>query len=102
MIRAEQSLSSLTAEVALAFLRYLVFIANLQDVHFLWRPVLRDPDEDMVLEGAAPSRQCNRRLWLRARCCTAGRHAAASQILERRRRWRLRVSQQHYKDHNEI
>jgi predicted nucleic acid-binding protein len=24
----------------------------LQDIHFLWRPFLRDPDDDMVLECA--------------------------------------------------
>ena len=29
--------------------------AHLQDVHFLWRPFLRDPDDDMVLEGAVAS-----------------------------------------------
>ena len=27
----------------------------MQDVHFLWRPFLRDPDDDMVLEGAVAS-----------------------------------------------
>ena len=39
-------------EAALAFLRYLVSLAHLQDIHFLWRPFLRDPDDDMVLECA--------------------------------------------------
>jgi len=28
-------------------------IAHLQNVHFLWRPFLRDPDDDMMLEYAA-------------------------------------------------
>lgn len=37
------------------FLRYLVSIAHLQDIHYLWRPFLRDPDDDMVLECAAAS-----------------------------------------------
>lgn len=37
---------------AMAFLRYLASIAHLQDIHFLWRPFLRDPDDDMVLECA--------------------------------------------------
>lgn len=32
-----------------------VSIAHLQDVHFLWRPFLRDPDDDMVLECAVAS-----------------------------------------------
>jgi predicted nucleic acid-binding protein len=40
---------------ALSFLRYLASIAHLQDVHFLWRPFLRDPDDDMVLECAIAS-----------------------------------------------
>lgn len=41
-----------TAEDALRFLRYLASQAHLQEVHFLWRPFLRDPDDDMVLELA--------------------------------------------------
>lgn len=41
-----------TAEDALAFLRYLASEAHLQDIHFLWRPFLPDPDDDMVLELA--------------------------------------------------
>jgi putative PIN family toxin of toxin-antitoxin system len=43
-------------EEALAFLRYLASIAHLQDVHFLWRPFLRDPGDDMVLECAVAAR----------------------------------------------
>ena len=40
------------ADSALGFIRYLVTLAHLQDIHFLWRPFLRDPDDDMVLECA--------------------------------------------------
>ena len=40
---------------ARAFLRYLASIAHLQDVYYLWRPFLRDPDDDMVLECAVAS-----------------------------------------------
>ena len=40
---------------ALVFTRYLASIAHLQDIHFLWRPFLRDPDDDMVLECAIAS-----------------------------------------------
>jgi putative PIN family toxin of toxin-antitoxin system len=43
------------AEQMLGFLRYLASIAHLQDVHYLWRPFLRDPDDDMVLECAVAS-----------------------------------------------
>lgn len=41
--------------MALGFVRYLASVAHLQDVHFLWRPFLRDPDDDMVLECAVTS-----------------------------------------------
>lgn len=40
---------------AQGFLRYLVSIAHHQDVYYLWRPFLRDPDDDMVLECAVAS-----------------------------------------------
>ena len=40
------------AAMALSFVRYLASLAHLQDIHFLWRPFLRDPDDDMVLECA--------------------------------------------------
>jgi predicted nucleic acid-binding protein len=33
-------------------LRYLANQAHLQEIHFLWRPFLADPDDDMVLELA--------------------------------------------------
>lgn len=42
-------------EDAWGFLRYLASIAHLQDVYYLWRPFLRDPDDDMVLECAVAS-----------------------------------------------
>ena len=44
-----------TVEGTLGFLRYIASVAHLQDVHFLWRPFLRDPDDDMVLECAVAS-----------------------------------------------
>ena len=34
------------------FLRYLASQAHLQEIHFLWRPYLPDPNDDMVLELA--------------------------------------------------
>ena len=37
---------------ALAFLRYLSSLCHHQDVHYLWRPFLKDPDDDFVLELA--------------------------------------------------
>ena len=41
-----------TVDDALGFLQYLASIAHLQDVHFLWRPFSRDPDDDMIVECA--------------------------------------------------
>ena len=55
LTRPEHLPPGATTEAALAFLRYLASLAHLQDVHFLWRPFLRDPDDDMVLECAVAS-----------------------------------------------
>lgn len=55
MTRPEHLPNGTSAEDAISFLRYLASIALLQDVHFLWRPFLRDPDDDMVLECAVAS-----------------------------------------------
>ena len=55
LTRPEHLPSGANAEMAMGFLRYLASIAHLQDVHFLWRPFLRDPEDDMVLECAVAS-----------------------------------------------
>lgn len=55
LTRPEHLPAGATADMALGFVRYLASIAHLQDVHFLWRPFLRDPDDDMVLECAVAS-----------------------------------------------
>lgn len=55
LTRPEHLPPGASADAALGFLRYLASIAHLQDVHFLWRPFLRDPDDDMVLECAVAS-----------------------------------------------
>jgi hypothetical protein len=41
-----------TPENARRFLRYLASQAHLQEIHFLWRPFLPDPDDEIVLELA--------------------------------------------------
>jgi predicted nucleic acid-binding protein len=41
-----------TVDDALGFLRFLAGRAWLQDIFFLWRPFLPDPDDDMILELA--------------------------------------------------
>ena len=55
LTRPEHWPPGLLVEDALAYLRYLASIAHLQDVYYLWRPFLRDPDDDMVLECAVAS-----------------------------------------------
>jgi putative PIN family toxin of toxin-antitoxin system len=50
--RPEHWPSGASADLAMGFTRYLASTAHLQDIHFLWRPFLRDPDDDMVLECA--------------------------------------------------
>lgn len=55
LTRQEHLPPGASIEDAEKFLRYLASLAHLQDVHFLWRPFLRDPDDDMVLECAAAS-----------------------------------------------
>lgn len=52
LTRPEHLPAGASGELALGFTRYLASQAHLQDVHFLWRPFLRDPDDDMVLECA--------------------------------------------------
>ncbi len=37
---------------------YLCSVGNRKDIHFLWRPFLKDPDDDMILEIAVSS-QCD-------------------------------------------
>lgn len=55
LTRSEHLPPGATTETALGFVRYLASIAHLQDVHFLWRPFLRDANDDMVLECAVAS-----------------------------------------------
>ncbi len=59
LTRPEHLPPGLVAADALAFLRYLASVAHLQDVFYLWRPFLKDPDDDMVLECAVAAR-CSR------------------------------------------
>jgi putative PIN family toxin of toxin-antitoxin system len=55
LTRPEHVPPGLDASDVLAFLRYLASLSHLQDIHYLWRPFLRDPDDDMVLECAVAS-----------------------------------------------
>lgn len=55
LTRPEYLPPGLGVDDVLAYLRYLTSIAHLQDVYYLWRPFLRDPDDDLVLECAVAS-----------------------------------------------
>jgi len=44
-----------TRDEITGFLRYFCGICHLQDIFFLWRPYLRDPKDDMILELAVAS-----------------------------------------------
>jgi predicted nucleic acid-binding protein len=52
LTRSEHLIPGQTAETTLGFLRYLASQAWLQDIFFLWRPFLPDPNDDMILELA--------------------------------------------------
>lgn len=45
-----------TADQAEAFLDFLLSASHLQKIHFLWRPALPDPDDDLFLELAVAAR----------------------------------------------
>jgi len=55
LMRPERRPTGVTDTQMMGFLRYLASLSHLQDVHYLWRPFLRDPDDDMVLECAVAS-----------------------------------------------
>ena len=53
VLTREENLSpGRTVEDTLNYLRYLAGESHLQEIHFLWRPFLRDANDDMVLELA--------------------------------------------------
>lgn len=53
VLTREENLSpGRTVEDTRNYLRFLAGQSHLQEIHFLWRPFLRDADDDMVLELA--------------------------------------------------
>jgi putative PIN family toxin of toxin-antitoxin system len=48
--------TALEEDEVLDVLRFLCSVANRQIIYFLWRPILPDPKDDMVLELAVASR----------------------------------------------
>jgi putative PIN family toxin of toxin-antitoxin system len=55
LTRPEHMTGASIPDDILKFLRYLCSIAHRQRVFFLWRPWLKDPTDDMVLEAAVAS-----------------------------------------------
>lgn len=55
LTRPEHMTGASSRDDILNFLRYLCSIAHRQRVFFLWRPWLKDPKDDMVLEAAVAS-----------------------------------------------
>ena len=55
LTREEHMTGKSTRKEILAYCRYLVSISHRKDIFFLWRPWLKDPKDDMVLELAVAS-----------------------------------------------
>lgn len=55
LTRPEMMKAQYVVDDAIGFTRYLSSIAHQQNVYFLWRPWLKDPKDDMVLEAAIAS-----------------------------------------------
>ncbi|NIM17502.1 MAG: putative toxin-antitoxin system toxin component, PIN family [Candidatus Aminicenantes bacterium] len=55
LTRDENMSGGSTQKEIFGFLRYLCSISYKQDVFFLWRPFLKDPKDDMILEAAVAS-----------------------------------------------
>lgn len=51
LLRKESTLNFTPEEIG-QLLDYLCSIANLHEVHFLWRPILNNPKDDMILDLA--------------------------------------------------
>lgn len=56
LTRTEHLPPGLTANDIHGFLLFLCSHAQLQEIFFLWRPFLPDPDDDMILELAVAAR----------------------------------------------
>ncbi len=56
LTRKENMTGASSKEDILAFLRYLCKISVRQKIFYLWRPWLKDPKDDMVLELAVASK----------------------------------------------
>ncbi len=53
VLRRQKRTLGLTQTAISDLLDYLCTVANLHEIHFLWRPTLPDPGDDLVLDLAA-------------------------------------------------
>ena len=52
VLKRKQPTLSISNEQIDKFLDYLCKVGNCHDVYYLWRPILRDPGDDLILELA--------------------------------------------------
>ena len=52
VLKRKQPALSIANEQIEKFLDYLCQVGNCHDVYYLWRPILRDPGDDLILELA--------------------------------------------------
>lgn len=52
VLKRKQSTLNVTTDQIDQILDYLCQIGNCHDVYYLWRPILRDPGDDLILELA--------------------------------------------------
>ncbi|MDZ7660335.1 putative toxin-antitoxin system toxin component, PIN family [Fodinibius sp.] len=52
VLKRKQDTLSFSSNRIEKFVDYLCFFGNLHEVYFLWRPILNDPKDDMLLELA--------------------------------------------------
>ena len=52
VVKRQTDVTGLTHQEVDDIIDYVCSVAHLQEIHFLWRPVLRDPGDDHVLELA--------------------------------------------------
>lgn len=55
LLRPENLVRDRTADDALGFMRYFLSLSHRQEIHFRWRPALRDAADDFLLELAIAS-----------------------------------------------
>jgi len=55
LLRPENIVAGKAANDALGFIRYFLSLSHRQDIHFKWRPALKDPADDFLLELAIAS-----------------------------------------------